>query len=223
MSNDWIKLYGKVDASQAQVIIKHLNPRIMKALTEEMKRQSNKLNTYVKQKILTGGTASEKLAVRTGNLRRSTVPMIPVVKEDNIRGGVQFGAKYAVTHFGNEGEIHTITPKKSKFLAIPIGEALTGAGVPRYASPRDVPGLQLINRKGKPSLLALVKIKGRIEKATGAMKIKGASGSLIPMFILMKSVKVKARIHPKSIIRDNIEGINKAFKTAIIGACKSNG
>ena len=32
-----------------------------------------------------------------------------------------------------------ITPKKGKFLAIPMGDNLTGAGVPRFTSPRQVP------------------------------------------------------------------------------------
>jgi len=36
-------------------------------------------------------------------------------------------------------EQKTIRPKRAKFLAIPIAEGLTAAGVARFASPRDVP------------------------------------------------------------------------------------
>lgn len=35
--------------------------------------------------------------------------------------------------------VAAIAPVKGKYLAIPVGENLTGAGVARYASPRDVP------------------------------------------------------------------------------------
>ena len=45
-------------------------------------------------------------------------------------------AKYAWL-LGDESK--TIVPTKGKFLAIPIGENLTGAGVARFTSPRQVP------------------------------------------------------------------------------------
>lgn len=41
----------------------------------------------------------------------------------------------AVQEFGKAN----ITPKNAKLLSIPVGEALTGTGVPRYGSPLDVP------------------------------------------------------------------------------------
>lgn len=39
------------------------------------------------------------------------------------------------------GEVKTIVPKGHRYLAIPIGENLTGAGDARFSSPRDVVGL----------------------------------------------------------------------------------
>src|SRR3990167_6310333 len=44
----------------------------------------------------------------------------------------------------------TIVPRSGKFLAIPVGPALTGAGVSRFASPRDVPPPGLVAPPGGP-------------------------------------------------------------------------
>jgi len=50
-------------------------------------------------------------------------------------------------------ESKTITPKRGKFLAIPIAENLTGAGVARFSSPRQVPdGFLLKQRAGSCSV-----------------------------------------------------------------------
>lgn len=72
-----------------------------------------------------------------------------------------------------------VVPKKAKALAIPIGEALTGAGVPRYpGGPRSVPGLFLLKRAGKNALLVR----------------KDAGGGITPLFVLVKSVTIPPRL-----------------------------
>ena len=73
-------------------------------------------------------------------------------------------------------EEKTIRPKNAKFLTIPIGENLTGAGVPRYTSPRQVPdGFFLKTKSG--SLLFGYK--------------KGKRGKFRALFTLVKSVFVQ--------------------------------
>lgn len=60
-----------------------------------------------------------------------------------VRVGIRVGSpkggtarKYAaIQEYGG-----TITPVKAKMLAIPVGKALTSAGVPRYSSPEQVEG-----------------------------------------------------------------------------------
>lgn len=90
-------------------------------------------------------TVSERdgLAARTGSLRRS----VGVWPAPGAVDGLQLfvgipedapAAKYAYL-LGDE-DIH-IVPQGHPYLAIPIGENLTGAGVARFASPRQVPGL----------------------------------------------------------------------------------
>jgi hypothetical protein len=72
----------------------------------------------------------------------------------------------------------TITPKRASALTIPIGEALTGAGVPRYESVRDAAS-QLGTTIFRP-------------KGTNVLGYKkGKKGKFRPLFALVKSVFVQ--------------------------------
>lgn len=73
-------------------------------------------------------------------------------------------------------EQKTIVPKKGKFLSIPIGENLTGTGVARYSSPRQVEdGFFLRTKRG--SLLF-----GRKN---------GTRGKFRPLFAMVTSVFIQ--------------------------------
>ncbi len=72
-------------------------------------------------------------------------------------------------------EEKTIVPRNAKFLTIPIGENLTGAGVPRFTSPRQVPDGFFVSTKGR--LLFGTK--------------RGKRGKFRPLFTLVKSVFVQ--------------------------------
>lgn len=105
--------------------------------------------------LILGGQMSRRvrgrpgLKNRTGNLKRSYVSTVT-----EIKGGAQllvgFGAKYA--QLQERGGI--VRPVKKKWLAIPVGPALTAAGVPRYPGPRSVKGLEF--RPVSPTLALLV-------------------------------------------------------------------
>jgi hypothetical protein len=83
--------------------------------------------------------SGQRLNRRTGSLARSVVGRalrvngIPAM-EIGIFGGP--AARYA----GIQEHGGVIVPKRAKALAMPVGGALTAAGVPRWASPRDYPG-----------------------------------------------------------------------------------
>ncbi len=70
----------------------------------------------------------------------------------------------------------TITPKKAKFLTIPIGENLTAAGATRYDSPRQVPDGFFIRSKNDQLLFG---------------RKNGKRGKFRPLFVLVKSVFVQ--------------------------------
>jgi len=73
-------------------------------------------------------------------------------------------------------EQKTIRPKKGKFLAIPIGEGLTGAGAARYKSPREVKDGFFIKSKTGQLLFGFK---------------RGQRGKFRPLFVLVKSVQIQ--------------------------------
>jgi len=85
--------------------------------------------------------ATERLRVRSGNLRRSITGSVAAQSDGasvELTAGGRTGGKdvpYAATQeFGA-----TITPVRRQWLALPAQDVQTGAGVSRYASPRDYP------------------------------------------------------------------------------------
>lgn len=108
---------------------------------------------------------------RTGNAAAS-VRSVPAQAE----GGSVIGKLVSAVHYLHflfKGGI--IKPRKGQFLAIPIGNALTPAGVSRYPSPRDAGELIFIPRtKAGNTILARRK----------------PDGGLDPLFVLKKQVEI---------------------------------
>lgn len=53
-----------------------------------------------------------------------------------------------------------VTPKRARYLAVPLAPAKTAAGVSRFPSPRDVPGLFFVQSRAGNKLLARARGKG---------------------------------------------------------------
>jgi len=99
--------------------------------------------------------ATQRLRVRSGRLRNSIAgkvePRPGGLAVVLSAGGRTGGADVAYAGIQEEGG--TIRPKRGRYLAIPVHDALsTAAGVQRYPSARHVPDLQFIPR-GKPRLV----------------------------------------------------------------------
>ena len=65
-------------------------------------------------------------------------------RSEDVGGGVRVTVQAGdaeVPYARIQEEGGTITPRNARFLAIPVGPALTAAGVSRFRSPRDVQGL----------------------------------------------------------------------------------
>lgn len=75
----------------------------------------------------------------------------------------------------------TIEPVSGKWLMIPIGPNLTGAGVPRYGSPRDMPDGHFLRTKGRG---------GRDQLFYG---ITEYDGNFVAFFVGTKRVTVEGR------------------------------
>lgn len=89
--------------------------------------------------------ATSRLRVRAGTLRRSIKGEVRTVRgslDVVVSAGRQRGGK-ALAYAQAQERGATIRPVRGRYLAIPLagGPALTGAGVPRFTSPRDVAGL----------------------------------------------------------------------------------
>lgn len=155
---------------------------------------------------LSGPTSAESLSRRSGQLARSnahavtTSPTKPTL-EVAIGGGVP----YARAH--EHGA--TITPKKSKYLAIPLGAARTAAGVGRVTSPRNWPNPLRVLRSRRGNLLLVETLaKARtVDVATGKRVKAGTFGpaairsKLRPVFVLKSEVTLPPRL-----------GFGKTFK-----------
>jgi hypothetical protein len=91
--------------------------------------------------------SGQSLKARTGNLRKAVQGWM----ESDFDGVVGVAPGSAVSKYawllGDETKV--IRPVKSKYLAIPIGENLTGSGVPRFTSPRQVEDGFFIRKNGQ--------------------------------------------------------------------------
>ena len=123
----------------------------------------------VKTEYLTG----QALKARTGLLRKAVTSWQPGDTETVVGVEARSGVDSYKWLLGDDQK--TIVPTKSKFLAIPIAENLTGAGVPRFTSPRQVEDGFFVRTGGRL-------LFGRKQ---------GKRGRFRPLFTLVKSVLVQ--------------------------------
>lgn len=122
--------------------------------------------------------ATTLLKVHSGRLRNSIRTEIVdngEAHEMALRAGGERDVVYArIQELGG-----VITPKRGKFLAIPLAPALTGAGVARYKTPRDVPGLSFRGNSNRGVL---------VDKAG------------VPWYALVKSVTIRPKFYLKTAL-----------------------
>jgi hypothetical protein len=170
------------------------------------------LQKYVRTEKLTGGTTESRLRVRSGRFRASVIPIPTETKEDRIEGGISFGTIYGRVHVGPKGQVTTITPKRRKYLTIPLPAAMTRAGVSRGALAPGLSSAQLsawgpmaaemtpygntfVAKSKKGNLIVFGNLRYAKGKRVGELR-----SQIVPLFLLVKSVKIKARIHPEELL-----------------------
>lgn len=91
--------------------------------------------------------SGQSLRARSGALRRKVDGWLDGDLEGAV--GVREPSGVGAYSWLLTDEEKTIRPVKGKFLAIPIGENLTGAGVARFSSPRQVPDGFFVSTNGR--------------------------------------------------------------------------
>jgi len=184
---------------------------------DRLRKVADQLDDVLRPVLVKGALQMERTAkenvsgrvlkVRTGRLRASIQ-----AKAEGLRITLQAGGsggtgevKYARIH--EEGGV--IVPKNGRYLAIPLPAARTAAGVSRFASPRDVPGLTFVQSlRGQPMLVATTRTKtGRAGKAYG-----------VPMFLLRTSVTIPQRPYLKPAFDGETPGIVSEVSAALVKA-----
>lgn len=131
------------------------------------------------------------LKVRTGNLRNSLQSRVEQINGQwsaTIGSGVRSGGRVPYSDILEDGG--TIVPKNRQWLAIPLPDALTTAGVPKF-TPDEL-------RKGQGTGYAGSVIIGGIIFGLnfGTSHLKGGSKirtRMTPLFALKKSVQIPAK------------------------------
>ena len=169
---------------------------VKRACSVGLKRGVKLASAVVVKNYLSG----QSLKRRSGNLARSIDGWL----EADFDGVVGVRPNAAVSKYAwiLGDETKTITPKNAKFLTIPIGENLTGAGVARYTSPRQVPDGFFIESKGK--LLFGYK--------------NGKRGKFRPLFTLVKSVTVQGSGALYDGVSDSLDDITGEMENEIAKA-----
>ena len=136
------------------------------------------------------------LRVRSGRLRASITHRVQQTP-DGIEGRVGPNVPYARIHeFGG-----VIRPKRSKHLTIPINEALTPAGVPRYTA------RQLIASPGVGGFSSTFFAKKTIFGVR--------SGRAIPVFALVDMVRIKEKRFMRISLAETQQTIIESFRRNI--------
>lgn len=143
------------------------------------------------------------LKERTGNLVKNTVAIPTTTTANRVVGGVDIGKGlvYTRVHVGPEGQVTTIRPKTAKSLTIPLPPALGPQGVKKYPSAWQYADLFPITSKAGNRLL-----------------VQKEGDTLIPFFLLVQQVQIKARIHPEQILYSRYNWIVSELYNAVKGA-----
>ncbi len=121
------------------------------------------------------------LARRSGNLARDLQTTVRGRTVDTLVGIAFFTAKYAPAHeFGA-----TITPKRGRYLAIPLSAVSTPTGIAQY-QPRDFPNAFFIRSRKNPDNLVLVEERG---------------SRIVPLFAMVRSVTIPPRLEARETMR----------------------
>lgn len=192
---------------------KMLPAKLRRGLSQELSKQGELAASHIQSKYFTGyrrgGSGGKGLMVRSGILRRS----IQSRKDDTLTVSIGVidgpATKYAAMQLGSESV--TITPKKAKWLWIPVAKNLTAGGQMRR-SPRDVVGSRKYHIVARDANTALVFIH------TGGTYQRGRKKGMKKgylAFVLKKSVTVQGSAALEKGLKDREPAIEAGLNEAV--------
>lgn len=186
---------GKIEGvEKLEGAIQKVSRRVMAETKRILRTEAVLMGSHIKKDLMSGPRPG-RLGVRTGALRSSVKSMAVTESPGLLESGVSFGTQYARTHVGPKGQVTTIKPVNAKYLTIPLPAAMTRSGVTRGSALSGMWGDTFFARSKKGNLILFGRKVAQKGKQAGE-----AVGEAVPLFLLKKQVKIKARIHPEDIL-----------------------
>jgi hypothetical protein len=206
----------QTNAAKAIELARHFGPRLMTALPKALATGMEELTGAVIASAFVG-TGVDTLGVRSGKLRAST-GWRRVGNDGSLVAsiGVVQGPATAYARIHETGD-PPILPVKAKALAIPLKDALTPSGRPKFpGGPREAkkthPDMFLMKRPGKPPMLvARMKITGGRRGRNGQTTPRKVERKLYFLFLLVARTKLPARHWLSAGVRKNTGVFQVAF------------
>lgn len=216
-----IRFEGNFDELRARK--KWLDAYVGKMVTRLVNMTTLALQKHIRKDLFVEYQGTQRnlftgyLQTRSGKLKKSVIN-IPAKRDgDVVRGGIGIGTKYGHVQFGKRGQVTTITPKRAGALTIPLPAAMNAQGVAKgSARDKSIFGETFLAKSESGNMIIFGKtlyVKGK--------KAGQAKGKIVPLFVLKKSVRVPARIHPDDLMKFVQPLLGKGFqdiKAGLAGA-----
>lgn len=180
--------------------LRAFDARLRPALRTEM------ASTMAHAEELANARYDERLKRRTGRLARTIAGAIGDTADGfdgTLRGG---GGEIRYGRIQEEGGEVKPGPGR-RFLAIPQGPALTPAGVPRYASPRECGELRFVPIRGGAMGLLVKDRPGRGKANNGARSEV--------WFVLVRKVYIRAKYFLRDGFNEAIVGLDDRLAVTV--------
>jgi hypothetical protein len=198
--------------------LRRLKQVLVKDVKDVFNVNSLLLVTHIRQDLIsfapglmTGGTSDTTLASRSGMLKKSIRAITAKDSEKGVEAGLTIGTIYARVHFGPRGQITEITPKNSKYLTIPLPAAQGSHGQAKgRARDEGLWGETFVAKSKAGNLIIFGKKKYLKGAHAGETR-----GGIEALFLLVKSVRVPARIDPQDLLKWSAPQITRDLREAI--------
>lgn len=168
-----------------------------------MRKIGARLQDYVVRRKLTG----DPLKHRTRNLARAIFHRVELMGHTIL---TRVGVDLSKARYGRAHELGTvITAKNAKNLTIPVGEALTKSGVPRFTAREFIRA----TRSGGPGLYGFTSSFVNQNK-TAILGVR-KSGDYKAVFLLRQRTELPERPFLSSSLDENRGDIERALETGI--------